>query len=281
MDNDFLLEQKDNDYIQLNLISKLYEEQDDNENGLMLDISKTVFIKDQILINTYKPSRINLFKNQDITEIRRSNKLFEDDHFLPDINRIVENKNTDFAKVLFVFFKINNKINLNEINSKIKWKKPQLICYDKRIGKYEFVLDSNGNALNQKFSSSDYANRFSSDDIFQGILGDCFMIATILSICNNKEILLHLIPMDNAFRKNMKIGAYHFRLWKLGEWYDVVIDDYIPVDSAHNPLFARNLRIQNEFWISLLEKSIAKCFFFNCLKIFLKVYQDFWVITKF
>ncbi|RNA24106.1 Calpain [Brachionus plicatilis] len=256
-ENDERLENND-DYVQLFLIEKSLEDQIDEDNFLMVERPKSVLIKNQILINTYKPSQINLYKDQDISEIRSSTKPFEDPHFLPGIKKIVNNMNTDFAKILLSMFKIQNKNNSDEINSKIKWKKPQLICYDKRIGNYEFVLDSNGKALSQNFTKADYASYFSSDDIFQGILGDCFMIATILSICNNKEILLHLAPMDNAYRKNMKIGAYHFRLWKLGEWYDVVIDDFLPVDTAHNPLFARNLRFQNEFWISLLEKSIAK-----------------------
>lgn len=261
MDNEIDIQgEETDDYVQLILIDKILEQENDTQISLMSESFKNSLIKNQILINTYRPARINLYKNQDINEIRGSCKLFEDPFFPRTLNKIVPDKNSDFAKILFSVLKIENNFKLDEINSKIKWKKPQLICYDKRIGNYEFVLDSNGKALSQKFTPYEYTSFFSSDDIFQGILGDCFMIATILSICSNKEILLHLIPIDNALTKNMKIGAYHFRLWKLGEWYDVVIDDFLPVDSGHNLLFARNLRFQNEFWISLFEKSIAKYF---------------------
>ena len=95
-------------------------------------------------------------------------------------------------------------------------------------------------------------------DIFQGLLGDCFLIGTILGVTRNKELLLHIIPVDNAIRRNMRHGAYHFRLWKLGDWYDVVIDDFLPVTPAYDLILARNSTCTNEFWICLLEKAFAK-----------------------
>ncbi|CAF0824474.1 unnamed protein product [Brachionus calyciflorus] len=243
------------------LIQKSLEEiEEENFNGQNLKQSnyKVIESKDHILINSYRPSHINLYKNQNINEIRLANKPFKDPHFPRSSKIILENLNSDFAEGLFTSLKIANKKTNKELEEKLKWKKPQVICYDKRIGKYEFVLDSKGQSLGEKFNQDQYVKYFSSDDIFQGLLGDCFMIATLLNICNNKEILLHMIPIDNANVNNMKIGAYHFRLWRLGEWYDVVIDDYLPIDSRHNPLFARNLNFPNEFWICLVEKSIAK-----------------------
>jgi hypothetical protein len=84
------------------------------------------------------------------------------------------------------------------------------------------------------------------------------MIAAILGITQNKRLVSFLMPIDNALKANMKIGAYHFRLWKLGEWYDVVVDDYLATDCQFNLIFTRNLTFINEFWIALLEKSVAK-----------------------
>ena len=122
----------------------------------------------------------------------------------------------------------------------------------------EFVLNENGTPLPINYSIHDYVNFFSIHDIFQGVLGDCFMIAAIMGITNNKELLAHIIPRDNATKKNMQLGAYHFRFWKLGDWYDVVIDDYLPVSSTYDLFFTRNLTFQNEFWIPLFEKAVAK-----------------------
>ena len=101
-------------------------------------------------------------------------------------------------------------------------------------------------------------NYFSIYDIFQGQLGDCFLIGSIMGITRNKELLGFIIPADNAIRVNMNIGAYHFRLWKLGDWYDCVIDDFLPVNDRNEIAFTKNLTYQNEFWISLFEKAIAK-----------------------
>ncbi len=123
----------------------------------------------------------------------------------------------------------------------------------------EFILDRSGAALAKDFTQSEYLNSYvMRDGIFHGILDDSILIGTILGITRNRELLAHLIPSDNAARKNINVGAFHFRLWKLGDWYDVVVDDYLPVDTTHNLLFARNLVHANEFWIALFEKAVIK-----------------------
>jgi hypothetical protein len=123
--------------------------------------------------------------------------------------------------------------------------------------KNEFVLNENGAPLPKGFDLKTYQNYFSVYDIFQGYLGDCYLIGTIMGLTKNKELLSHVIPADNALVENIKNGAYHFRLWKLGKWYDVVVDDYLPTIN-NRLILTRNLTYKNEFWISLFEKAIAK-----------------------
>ena len=84
------------------------------------------------------------------------------------------------------------------------------------------------------------------------------MIATLLGITRNKEACNRVMPIDNALKENMKIGAYHFRLWKVGSWYDVVIDDMLVIDGQYNPILCKNMNQKSEFWICLLEKAVAK-----------------------
>ena len=84
------------------------------------------------------------------------------------------------------------------------------------------------------------------------------MIATLLSFVKNREAILRVIPIDNAYKENMKIGAYHFRLWKVGDWYDVVVDDQLAVTGQINLCLCQNQNFRNEFWIGLLEKAVAK-----------------------
>lgn len=56
----------------------------------------------------------------------------------------------------------------------------------------------------------------------------------------------------------MDLGAYHFRLWKLGHWYDVVIDDLLPCNKLAQLVFSYNKTYLNEFWVPLFEKALAK-----------------------
>ena len=95
---------------------------------------------------------------------------------------------------------------------------------------------------------------------FKGGLGDCFMLSVIIGLVkSNKELLSFLIPCDNASKRNMRARAYHFRFWDVGSWYDVVVDDMLPVYPNGIPLlFSRNLCFLNEFWMALFEKAAAK-----------------------
>ena len=57
-------------------------------------------------------------------------------------------------------------------------------------------------------------------------------------------------------------GVFHFRFWRFGEWVDVVVDDYLPVQQTeqpnhYEPVFMKS-QDKNEFWASLLEKAYAK-----------------------
>ncbi len=44
---------------------------------------------------------------------------------------------------------------------------------------------------------------------------------------------------------------------KNGEWIEIVVDDYIPCYPKGGPIFSHN-NIQNELWMSILEKAYAK-----------------------
>ena len=48
-------------------------------------------------------------------------------------------------------------------------------------------------------------------------------------------------------------------MWRFGEWVDVVVDDYLPVDSESNNLvYCHNNKDSNEMFGPLLEKAFAK-----------------------
>ena len=151
--------------------------------------------------------------------------------------------------VISKFEILKNDLKLNKKAFLLKIQKPHM--------KVEFVLDEKGQPPKSVSDVDHFYSCFSIDDVFQGYIGDCFLIAAIIGVIKNRELLAHLIPMDNADEKNKLIGAYHFRLWNMGDWHDVVVDDILAV-TYPTLSFCRNQTFPNEFWAPLLEKAIAK-----------------------
>jgi len=99
------------------------------------------------------------------------------------------------------------------------------------------------------------------DDVVQGHLGDCWLLAAMAALSEFPE------SIQNVFvtKEYNPQGKYTLRLYddyrshleKKDVWTYVTIDDRIPVDSEdHEPLFATpNGR---ELWVFLLEKAFAK-----------------------
>ena len=66
-------------------------------------------------------------------------------------------------------------------------------------------------------------------------------------------VILFFHLSENEINKHFFSGIFHFRFWQYGDWYDVVVDDYLPFSLTLNKLaFARNDTDQNEFWVSLV-----------------------------
>ncbi|XP_033726509.1 uncharacterized protein LOC117316119 [Pecten maximus] len=53
------------------------------------------------------------------------------------------------------------------------------------------------------------------------------------------------------------IGAFHFNVWRYGEWIDVVVDDNLPL-YKNSLNYCRSFGNPPEYWGPLLEKSYAK-----------------------
>ena len=69
--------------------------------------------------------------------------------------------------------------------------------------------------------------------------GDCWYLASLATVASNKELFDRVVPSDQGFEKNNTdkyAGIFHFRLWKYGQWVEVVIDDrYAVIGADINP----------------------------------------------
>ncbi|KAL6105854.1 capn14 [Pungitius sinensis] len=92
-------------------------------------------------------------------------------------------------------------------------------------------------------------------DVGQGVIGDCWFIASIAALTFQQQIFEKVVPVEQTFDAKY-CGLFHFRFWRFGKWVDVVIDDKLPTIDGRL-LFAHS-KDQNEFWPVLMEKAYAK-----------------------
>ncbi|CAL8126336.1 unnamed protein product [Orchesella dallaii] len=89
-------------------------------------------------------------------------------------------------------------------------------------------------------------------DIRQGALGNCWFVAALTLMSERKELLTKILSST----KINSAGVYIVRLFKDGNWTDVIVDDLLPCDSFYRLVFSRCRRKQ--LWVPLIEKAMAK-----------------------
>eukprot|EP00043_Microstomoeca_roanoka_P001734 m.34291 g.34291 ORF g.34291 m.34291 type:complete len:504 (-) comp11000_c0_seq1:80-1591(-) len=93
------------------------------------------------------------------------------------------------------------------------------------------------------------------DDIVQGGVGDCWLLAALASLAEYPEAIRHIfVQKEHSGR-----GKYALRFWDISKqrWVRVTVDDMIPVQKGTTtPFFSRPKG--NELWVFLVEKAFAK-----------------------
>eukprot|EP00928_Gymnodinium_smaydae_P027844 TRINITY_DN213_c0_g2_i1.p1 TRINITY_DN213_c0_g2~~TRINITY_DN213_c0_g2_i1.p1 ORF type:complete len:489 (+),score=117.27 TRINITY_DN213_c0_g2_i1:62-1528(+) len=112
------------------------------------------------------------------------------------------------------------------------------------------IADVNGQRPQKLF------NNIHPNDIMQGILGDCWLLAGFSTLAEFPQMI------DGLFQEKdlSPNGQYHVRLYdaRARQWQWVVIDDYIPIGPDGQPAFSKPR--ESEAWVLLLEKACAKWF---------------------
>ncbi|PVD32071.1 hypothetical protein C0Q70_07499 [Pomacea canaliculata] len=112
------------------------------------------------------------------------------------------------------------------------------------------------------------------DPVFVGVGGVCdepfpwrqwklrqWFHAALVTVSLSLKHLEKIIPgyknFEQGFSKDYT-GAFHFNIWRFGEWVDIVVDDRMPMlDGRH--LFCGPMGSAQELWGPLVEKAYAKC----------------------
>lgn len=73
----------------------------------------------------------------------------------------------------------------------------------------------------------------------------------MVAIAQLPTFFVKVVPDDQSISNNYG-GIFHFRFNQFGDWYDIVVDDYLPCSSGGQLLFCQNKKQPNEFWPALL-----------------------------
>jgi len=100
-------------------------------------------------------------------------------------------------------------------------------------------------------------NNVHPNDISQGVLGDCWLLAGLAGLAEFEGAVFHMFEQKTVSPD----GKYTLRIFNhpARRWESVTIDDYIPVSAVDGkPIMAKPQ--DNEMWVLLAEKAFAKWF---------------------
>ena len=143
---------------------------------------------------------------------------------------------------------------------------------EKLIGKWFLGTDrpnplSDGDSANQNgtntsnktyraVSGSLFQNGISPEDINQGSVGDCYYVATLASIAQEKPSYIQNMFIDNGD------NTYTVRFFNNGVANYVTVDNYLPTDANGYLVYANPgsyyNNSNNELWVALAEKAYAQ-----------------------
>lgn len=130
---------------------------------------------------------------------------------------------------------------------------------EKLIGKWFLGSDrptASSTANYKLISGSLFQNGVSPDDVKQGYLGDCYYLATLSSIAQEKPNYIQNMFIDNGD------NTFTVRFFNNGVANYVTVDRYLPTNANGNLIYASPgssyNNSGNELWVALAEKAYAQ-----------------------
>ncbi|MEH2196116.1 MAG: C2 family cysteine protease, partial [Nostoc sp.] len=130
---------------------------------------------------------------------------------------------------------------------------------EKLIGKWFLGSDrptASNSANYQAISGSLFQNGISADDIKQGDLGDCYYMATLSSIAQEKPNYIQNMFIDNGD------NTFTVRFFNNAVANYVTVDQYLPTNAYGQLIYASKgssyNNSSNELWVGLAEKAYAQ-----------------------
>ena len=120
-----------------------------------------------------------------------------------------------------------------------------------------------------KTTGSLYLNGVTPDDVKQGAIGDCFMVAALVTVADVKPGAISEMIISNGTNSKTGIQTWGVRLYDdKGKAHWVTVNDMLPVAESGSTslIFGANPSrdLNGEIWVPLLEKAYAQA---NTLKI--------------
>lgn len=191
-----------------------------------------------------------------------SNTRSEKEEIRKTLKKVKKENDTIFHERIPKFGEIPDVVG-RDWKRQFLWEDPDFTPSDARLyeaHKYDIEWKRPSEIVkNPKF----FVDGFSRFDVRQGSLGDCWFLAAIASLANNKKAFEKTVPTNQGFGESYN-GKFYFNLWWKEKPMRIGIDDRLPVTrigSIYPPryeLLYVKLNDGQEFWPALIEKAVAK-----------------------
>eukprot|EP00818_Percolomonas_sp_WS_P008752 CAMPEP_0117436956 /NCGR_PEP_ID=MMETSP0759-20121206/1275_1 /TAXON_ID=63605 /ORGANISM="Percolomonas cosmopolitus, Strain WS" /LENGTH=1126 /DNA_ID=CAMNT_0005228573 /DNA_START=161 /DNA_END=3541 /DNA_ORIENTATION=- len=140
-----------------------------------------------------------------------------------------------------VFPPKNKSISSNDSGYETKWMRPRDLLRNQQAS---------------LFSTSDDTENVHISHIYQGKLGNCYLLSALGALTRHHPKLIHKLFTTKTFNR---FGIYEMRICFCGEWKKVQVDDFLPVnDDANRAKYVHTHH--SVIWPAILEKGYAKLY---------------------